>query len=274
MRKLTVLMGMLLVLGLSSACSSDDEMGVDGDSGLILIPGDGTVLTPVDTIEGYEDVSIFFSKEMPIGGRSGSFFVNSNKDECCVVNNYRELRSIYEGNNAIPNIDFKQYTLVIGQRIEPDANYPVLRQNLEFSDNKCQLSLYVPKLEGKYTMNHPLYYWALYPKFGTADISACVIKEGVLQIAKDFPGYLRYNSDIDKWYAVYIVNGMYEHDEYYIMNPMDIPDEYIVNKDEWKINFSGEFFQMSDEARESLQILRLGGQHYRFVYLSEIEKRD
>ena len=67
---------------------------------------------------------------------------------------------------------------------------------------------------------------------------------------------------------------MYEHDEYYIMNPMDIPDEYIVNKDVWKINFSGEFFQMSDEARESLQILRLGGQHYRFIYLSKIEKRE
>jgi len=103
---------------------------------------------------------------------------------------------------------------------------------------------------------------------------AYVIKEGALQFAKDFPGYLHYNSDIDKWYASYKVKGMYEHDEYYIMNPMDIPDEYIVNKDVWKINFSGEFFQMSDEARESLQILRLGGQHYRFIYLSKIEKRE
>jgi hypothetical protein len=274
MRKLTMMMGMLLALGLSSACSSDDEMGVDGDSGLISIPVDGTILTPVDSFEGSEDVSIFFSKEMPTGGRSGSFFVNSNKDECCVVNNYRELRSIYEGNNAIPNIDFKQYTLVIGQRIEPDANYPVLKQDLEFSDNKCQLNLYVPKLEGKYTVNYPLYYWALYPKFGTEDISACVIKEGALQFAKDFPGYLHYNSDIDKWYATYKVKGMYEHDEYYIMNPMDIPDEYIANKDDWKISYSGEFFQMSDEAREALQILPLGGQHYRFIYLSKIEKRD
>ena len=89
MRKLTMMMGMLLALGLSSACSSDDEMGVDGDSGLISIPVDGTILTPVDSFEGSEDVSIFFSKEMPTGGRSGSFFVNSNKDECCVVNNYR-----------------------------------------------------------------------------------------------------------------------------------------------------------------------------------------
>ncbi len=79
MRKLTMMMGMLLALGLSSACSSDDEMGVDGDSGLISIPVDGTILTPVDSFEGSEDVSIFFSKEMPTGGRSGSFLVLCGK---------------------------------------------------------------------------------------------------------------------------------------------------------------------------------------------------
>lgn len=263
-------MSMLLCLGMFSACSNNDEMNVNGDVDLTLLPEDGTILTPIEEkdIEGYEAISIFFSAEMPIGSRSNSFFVDSNLDECAVINNLQELRNVYRGNQEIPNIDFGRYTLVLGQMVEPDAYYPVLRKNLEFRDNKCQQNLYIPKLEGEYTIAQPLYYWALYSKFRTEGISTKIVKDGGLRSVKEFIGELRYDNNNDIWHIVYAEEGRYEHDEYFIMNPMDLPEECAIYK---KITFSGEFFEMSDESLESLQILRLGGQHYNYIYLSEME---
>lgn len=283
MRKKTFMMSMLLTLGLFSACSSDDELNGVGNGETILIPEDGVLLTPVENkdIEGYEAISKFFSTEMPIGARSKGFFVDSDQDECSVIDSIQGLTSIYKGNQEIPNIDFEHYTLVLGQIFSPDAYYPVLRQNLEFRDNKCQQNIYVPNLKGKYTMNSPLYYWALYPKFRTDGISTSIVKESGLK-SVNLPGYLRYNNIIDRWYVAYSVEGMYESDEYYIMNPMDLPDECIANKenyqDNWtSVSFSGEFFEMNDEAFAGLfagkDIWPTSGQN-NLIYISNIEKAE
>ena len=111
----------------------------------------------------------------------------------------------------------------------------------------------------------------MYPKFRTEHISTSIIKEGGLK-SVNLSGDLRYNIDNDRWYVVYCVEGMYEQDEYYIMNPMDLPNECMVNKEDWiSVSFSGEFFEMNDEAFAGLQIWPLGGE-YNLVYISNIEK--
>lgn len=275
MKKVVFIMSMLFTIGLFCACSSDEEMSNNGGGETIPIPKDGELLTPIEDkdIEGYENLSKFFGSEMPIGVRSNSFFVNSDQDEFSVINSLTELKGIYRGNQDIPNIDFEHYTLVLGQMFKPGACYPVLRQNLEFLNNSCQQNLYVPNLEGRYTMNAPIYYWALYPKFRTNGANTNIIKEGVLK-SVNLPGDLRYNIENDRWYIAYCVKGMFEQDEYYIMNPMDLPDECIANKEDWiSVSFSGEFFEMNDEAFAGLQIWPCGGE-MNLIYISNIEKAE
>lgn len=54
MRKITVLMGFLLALGLSSACSSDDEMNGIGSDGSVLIPRDSLVEEKLKSVSEYD----------------------------------------------------------------------------------------------------------------------------------------------------------------------------------------------------------------------------
>lgn len=279
MKKVTLLMSVLLTIGLFSACSSDEEMSGNGGGETIQIPEDGELLTPVEDrdIVGYEDLSKFFASEMPIGARSNSFFVNSDQDEFSVINSLTELKGIYNGNNDIPNIDFEQYTLVIGQTVKPGACYPVQRQNLEFLNNSCQQNLYVPNLEGRYTMSAPIYYWALYPKFRTDKISTNIIKDGELKTV-NLLGELRYNIDNDRWYIAYCVEGMFEQDEYYILNPIDLPAECTANiEDRINVTFSGELFENFDAIMGLYDAKKLSWPPYSnkyLIYVSNIEKAE
>lgn len=50
MKKVTVLMGMLLALGLSSACSNDDDMKGIGSGGSVLMPGDSLVEEKLESV--------------------------------------------------------------------------------------------------------------------------------------------------------------------------------------------------------------------------------
>lgn len=52
MRKVTMMMGMLLTLGLFSACSSDDGMNVSGGDEMVLIPEDHVESDPVNEYTG------------------------------------------------------------------------------------------------------------------------------------------------------------------------------------------------------------------------------
>lgn len=279
MKKVTLLMSVLLTIGLFSACSSDEEMSGNGGGETIQIPEDGELLTPVEDrdIVGYEDLSKFFASEMPIGARSNSFFVNSDQDEFSVINSLTELKGIYRGNEDIPHIDFEQYTLVIGQTVKPGACYPVLRQNLEFLNNSCQQNLYVPNLEGRYTMGAPIYYWALYPKFRTDKISTNIIKDGELK-SVNLLGELRYNIDNDRWYIAYCVEGMFEQDEYYILNPIDLPAECTANtEDGTNVTFSGELFENFDAIMGLYDAKKLSWPPYSnkyLIYVSKIEKAE
>ena len=246
-------MSLLLTLGLFSACSNDGENDViSGGEFLItdstLIPNDGVVLKPYEFLDEHRNfkadgeylVYYFFdglNGELPKGLRSKSFFVDSDKDKCYVINSPEELRSIYCGEKEIPYINFDKYTLVIGQMVDPDAYYPVFKQELKFNDNKCHLTLYVPELNevslnGLSYKTQYLYYWALYPKFYTVGISVDYVKEGRLKSIKDAGfkdiGWLEYatycdrmiikGDDLDRstggWWNVYI--------------PMNLPDDFKV----------------------------------------------
>ena len=298
MKKLLLMMGILLSAGMFCACSSDDEMNVNGGGELLqisdstLIPDDGVVLSPIKLYDEsgictrQEDCMIldFFNYQLPIGKSSNSFFIDSDKNECYVINSLEELKSIYKGNVEIPEIDFERYTLVIGQEILSDFYYPVYKQDLMFSDHKCHLTLYVPDFDLENNTTQYFYYWALYPKFYTEGISVGFIKEkSVIKSVEDaigcvwinpFKGEEWINNPFSEPYDGYLIyddrSGILS-DNYC---PINLPNDFVVDEIKGtKVKFSGSIVEMTLESREQLQLVNTGDNYY-FVYLTKIERID
>lgn len=254
-----------------TACNNSDEINGNEGGRQVLVPEDGTVLSPVNDIEGYDSISLFFNSELPIGTNSGTFFANSDQNECFVINNPQELRNIYIGDNEIPEMDFDHYTLVIGQRIEPDLYYPVQSQELQFLDNKCQMKIHIPNIEGLYSVNHHFYYWALYPKFKTEDISVSVIKgDDVLQFVENVEGVMQYDKTHDRWWVKYWAPRMYGSRYYCLMN---LPDGFKV-EDQIAVSLSGYIFEIGIESLQSLKTNVYASDEHYYVYLSKINKTN
>ena len=295
MKKVILMMSVLLSCGLFYACSSDDETNGNGSGGTMkpdstLIPDDGVVLTPVEmpnrhlwTEESHKVAMIcsFFNEGLPIRKRSDSFFVDSDRDECYVINSLQELKSIYCGDDELPELDFDKYTLVIGQKVNPDAFYPVLKQDLTFLDNKCLLNLYVPDFKELNTTNVPFYYWALYPKFNTEGINVGFIREeGSVKTVEDVHcgvGFL-FNSDLsivpDEWRFEPVSNpdenNLFWSAVIYPINLYDKVNE-IENGDE--ITFSGEVVKLTDDAVDAFGIALWVNDCY-FAYLNKIDVKE
>lgn len=92
-------------------------------------------------------------------------------DTCYVINNYRELNTLYKGQKTIPDIDFEKYTLVIGRAYmlhtgESLGYYDVSSEgkNINLYIEACPIGFDVIELD---------YFWGLYPKFET-DILTCI----------------------------------------------------------------------------------------------------
>lgn len=297
MKKVILMMSVLLSCGLFCACSSDDETNGSGSGGTMkpdpaLIPDDGEVLTPIEMTNRYlwneesEKVAMicsFFNEGLPIGKRSESFFVGSDKDECYVINSLQELKSIYCGDKEYPELDFDKYTLVIGQKVNPDAFYPVLKQDLTFLDNKCLLNIYVPDFKELNTTNVPFYYWALYPKFNTEGINVGFIREeGSVMSVKDVYCHTwnLFNMDQsinnDRWFFwPYWRPG----EDYLFASacifPLNLSDKVNVSKlgliDD--LTFSGEIVKMTDDALSAIGFTKTVNDYY-FAYLNEIDVKE
>lgn len=295
MKKVILMMSVLLSCGLFYACSSDDETNGNGSGGTMkpdstLIPDDGVVLTPVEmpnrrlwTEESHKVAMIcsFFNEGLPIRKRSDSFFVDSDRDECYVINSLQELKSIYCGDDELPELDFDKYTLVIGQKVNPDAFYPVLKQDLTFLDNKCLLNLYVPDFKELNTTNVPFYYWALYPKFNTEGINVGFIREeGSVKTVENlycgvwfmFDSYL--NIIPDEWrFEPFSLPDEDNIFRYAFILPINLYDKVneIVPGDE--ITFSGEVVKMTDDAAQAYGTGLWANDLY-FAYLNKIDVKE
>ena len=306
MKKVVLLMSILLSIGMFFACSSDDEMNANGGGGLVqfsdstLIPDDGVVLSPVTLHDemGFcattEDLLIcdFFNYQLPIGKRSKGFFVDSDKNECYVINSLDELANIYKGDIPIPEIDFEKYTLVIGQEVMPDFYYPEYKQDLMFNEHKCHLTLYVPDFEFDtgYKPLQQFYYWSLYPKFSTEGVSVGFIKEkSVLKSVEDVTGHVWINLGLpdsqSNWAEFLSLSD--EYDGYMIYQewagtgpkvellPINLPDNFVVDKDHGtKVKFSGNIIEMLHDLQDALRLPNWADRSRYFIYLTNIEVTD
>ena len=170
MKKILFMMSVLLSLGLFSACSSSDEL-------------DTNVLVPVKDCYGYSAISDFFYSELESGEHPRSFVLNNNlsddENPCIIINNKEEFEEEYTGDSPLPNIDFSNYTLIIG-RITLSAGTFIDDMNIRIENNKraaIAINCIIDS-KGAYTANELYYYyWNLFPKFLVSEIVVEVNKK-------------------------------------------------------------------------------------------------
>ena len=184
MKRALFVLGMLLTFGLFCACSSDDESEnvTDDSSERKLNDLGGKLISPVQEGDNFVATSDFFNSELPFGTYSKGFFVGSceqsGEEVCYTINSKKELEDIYSGDKDLPEIDFQQYTLVIGERIMPALGYKCAKQEIVYAtkDSDPVLNLYIENIyEYKPTALSPLYFWGLYPIKHLSDIKINII---------------------------------------------------------------------------------------------------
>lgn len=163
----------LLAIGLLTACSNSDGQSVVFEK---QSDEEGEGLQAVKDIKGYDTISVFFNSELPIDEKSAGFFVNNLSDECYCINTLEELKKMYSGDHQIPEIDFKNYTLIIGQHIMPCSGYMIEKQEIVLRDNNPVLNLTVHnKYEYKPALLTPLYFWGVYTKLYKSNVDVNLI---------------------------------------------------------------------------------------------------
>ena len=193
MRKVYVILGMLLSLGMICACSKSDDVTdiVEGqnsrtsddinDSTAYSGEGEsrGELISPIEEGANYVEIVEFFQSNYYhyIDDLFRNFFDNSFESQCLIINNSDELLGKFTGVDPFPDIDFDKYTLIVGQEIMPQSYYRVLRQELYLEGDELRLNVYVPELKSWYCAFQHLFYWGLYPKIQSSKISVKIIEE-------------------------------------------------------------------------------------------------
>ena len=185
MKKLVLLLGVLLSLGMFCACSSDDD-GSNYSEEMID-------LTPINDGNNFAAISEFF--KTAFGGsydddKPFDFKNNlSNEDDpCIVINTEEEFKEAYTGDLSLPAIDFSQYTLIIGKTFLSAGTF-IDNVNIKTNPVKTTLSINCiidtnPNV-GYIGVLYWEYYWKLFPKFYASKINVEISEEkGIVDDSK------------------------------------------------------------------------------------------
>lgn len=154
MKKIFYCFSALLLLAAAvttTACSSDDD----------IIP------------EEKEILSDFFEKSFPIEKEGEGTKVknvpfsgfDNQENVCVVINSYEEFKSVYQGNEPLPEVDFSKNSLVIGRAwLNVGKKYQKL--TVEQADHYTFITLRFTNLsDAAFAVMTYYYYWDLIPKF-------------------------------------------------------------------------------------------------------------
>lgn len=78
-----------------------------------------------------EQVVTFFETELPNAGEANCFFCSQENDAYYLINSMDELQAVYSCDNELPEIDFSQYSVIIGQHGMTSSFYSVVEQRIE-----------------------------------------------------------------------------------------------------------------------------------------------
>ena len=184
MKKLVYILCSLLLLSAGfAACSCESEDPPEQpNSHQNETPVDSTVInnhsskvdstgsyTVISAVEVSEEVKAFFDEALPylpglpIELSPFSFQSNVNS-EFLVINSEQELQNVYKGEKPLPQLDFEQNTLIIGQMLMPGASFYLESVELRVYDDRNVLTVYTREPPYIYTSLYNLYFWGIFPK--------------------------------------------------------------------------------------------------------------
>ena len=189
MRKIkNVCLYLLLVSGTYGLLSCDKDSDAVETEPVTTKAGEqkavANIINPILTGSVYDSLAEFFHANYQSEEEHRSFFGDDiesyeSASQCFVINSREELMAHYLGEAPFPDMDFDKYTLIVGQVIMPESYYIVLRQELVSDSDGLRLNVYVPEKDSGYLMLQQLFYWGLYPKLQSSNISVNIIKEQV-----------------------------------------------------------------------------------------------
>ena len=180
MKKLFYLLNGLLLTAALAACSSDyddppeqpnshqNEVSVDSvDS--TQDEGASKDYTVISTVPVSEEVKAFFDEALPylpdlhLEVSPFSFQSNANS-EFYVINNEKELQNIYKGEKTLPQLDFENNTLIIGQLLMPRESFHLEAIYIRVYGDGNVLTIQTWEPPYQYSALYHMYFWGIFPK--------------------------------------------------------------------------------------------------------------
>jgi hypothetical protein len=183
MKKQTILvicslLELLLIIPVLGCSNDNDE---SGNSETSMVSGnrhiDGRIITISGDEMNYDGLYNFMEKGLPLTSdpmQKNAFNLESNTESCYFINSYEELRSIYTGDDPLPEIDFDSYTIIIGKVFSANLYDSLDKQSFYEIEGKYSLDLF---FSGALVIPVFVYYnyWGLYPKISRKDINVNII---------------------------------------------------------------------------------------------------
>ena len=170
MKKNILTLGLFLLAALlPTGCSSDDEQVPETPEAEANIKK----ILPFSADNLDSSLVSFFNEALPPISilPTESFFTAEahDADVCYLINNKTEFQEAYKGNKPLPEIDFENYTLIIGMLYQ-GSNYHLDEQYIEEDDNGKQLVLILGSHSALAEMIY-IHYWGIYPKVNSHSIT-------------------------------------------------------------------------------------------------------
>ena len=179
MKKTIQLITTLLLAAALASCSADYDEPEQPTTRQDEVPADSIKVDSTEsTEEGYtvispvpvsEDVKAFFDEALPylpalpIELSPFSFQSNANS-EFYVINNEKELQNIYKGEKTLPQLDFENNTLIIGQLLMPRESFHLEAIYIRVYGDGNVLTIQTWEPPYQYSALYHMYFWGIFPK--------------------------------------------------------------------------------------------------------------
>lgn len=174
------LLALFLLTAALAACSSDyddppeqpnshqNEVSVDSVD-ITQDEGASKDYTVISAVPVSEEVKAFFDEalpylpDLPIELSPFSFQANANSD-FFVINNEKELQNIYKGEKTLPQLDFENNTLIIGQLLMPRESFHLEAIYIRVYGDGNVLTIQTWEPPYQYSALYHMYFWGIFPK--------------------------------------------------------------------------------------------------------------
>ena len=180
MKKLFYLLNGLLLTASLAACSSDyddppeqpnshqNEVSVDSVD-ITQDEGASKDYTVISTVPVSEEVKAFFDEALPylpgLPIELSPFLFQSNvNSDFFVINNEKELQNIYKGEKTLPQLDFENNTLIIGQLLMPRESFHLEAIYIRVYGDGNVLTIQTWEPPYQYSALYHMYFWGIFPK--------------------------------------------------------------------------------------------------------------